>query len=133
MAWAWGVRLRRLLDVFQYAVALTAVAFVALAVICLPLGFGFVGVKIGLFLVGVAAIGYGTYLAWPSSPEELEREGRGIEETPGFQRLVRELPPAAWYPLHRADRYPDWVRVYAGAVAIWLTSFAMEAVFGVVA
>ncbi|MFB6153979.1 MAG: hypothetical protein ABEJ27_06975 [Halodesulfurarchaeum sp.] len=128
-----GVRLRRVIDVLQYAVALTALTFAGLTAVCLPLGYGFVGVKIGLFLVGVAAMGYGTYLAWPSSPEDLEPEEEGLEERPGFQRAVRELPPAAWYPLHGAERYPNWVHVYAGAVAIWLTSFAMEAVFGVVA
>lgn len=134
MATRGGVRGRRLLYVVQYAVGLTAVVFVGLSLISLPLGWGFVGVKIGLFVVGVATLGYGTYLAWPSSPEELvDQETIEAEEKPGFQRFVHGVPPVAWYPLHPDDEYPDWVQVYLATLGLFGTSFVMETVFGVVA
>lgn len=128
-----GVRGRRVLYAVQYAVVLTAIVFLGLTVISLPLGWGFVGVKIGLFVVGVATLGYGTYLAWPSSPEDLLEQEDEPEEKPGFQRFVKDLPPMAWYPLHPAEEYPDWVHVYLATLALFLTSFLMETVFGVVA
>lgn len=124
---------RRLLYLLQYAVVLTAAAFLALSVVSLPLGWGFVGVKIGLFVVGVMTLGYGTYLAWPSSPEEVYTEDSGSEGESWFQKRVGQLPPAAWYPVHPDERYPDWINVYLATLCIFVTSYVMESVFGVVA
>lgn len=128
------VRFRRLLYLVQYAIVSTVVVFLGLSVVSLPLGMGFVGVKIGLFVVGMAFLGYGTYLAWPSSPEDLEESEDRAKVTPsGFQRFVRRLPPSAWYHLHPADEYPDWAKVFAASLLMFVTSYGMESVFGVVA
>ena len=125
---------RRLLYLLQYAVVLAAAVFLALSVVSLPLGWGFVGVKIGLFLVGVLSLGYGTYLAWPSSPEDVYvTQETEPEDVPWFQRTVSQLPPAVWYPVHPDERYPDWVNVYLATLLIFVTSYVMESVFGVVA
>lgn len=127
-------RLRQLLAVVQYAVVLTGLIFLVLTVLSLPLGLGFVGVKIGLFVVGVMTLGYGTYLAWPSSPEDLQPEDTDVvEPDPWFQRFVTGLPPLVWYPVHPEAAVPDWVKVYTATALIFLTSYLMESVFGVVA
>lgn len=130
-----GVRFRRLLHLVQYAVVSTAIAFLALSVVSLPAGAGFVGVKIGLFVVGMAYLGYGTYLAWPSSPEDLaESDDDPAAAAPTrFQRFVRRFPPIAWLGLHPAEEYADWVKVYATSLFMFVTSYTMESVFGVVA
>lgn len=134
MATGVGSRPKRILYAVQYAVVVTAIAFLGLTVISLPLGFGLVGVKIGLFLLGMLTMGYGTYLAWPSSPEELHDDsGTTPEDVPRFQRKIYSVPPAASYPLHPTKRYPNWVKVYLATVLILATSFVMETVFGVVA
>ena len=131
-----GVRFRRLLHLVQYAVVSTAIAFLGLSVVSLPLGGGLVGVKIGLFVVGMGYLGYGTYLAWPSSPEDLAESDDDDDPTAAptrFQRLVRRFPPIAWLGLHPAEEYADWVKVYTASLFMFVTSYTMESVFGVVA
>lgn len=133
MATGVGSRPRRILFAVQYGAVVTAIAFLGLTLVSLPLGFGFVGVKIGLFLLGFLSLGYGTYLAWPSSPEDLQDDsGTAPEDVPWFQRRLFHVPPAAWYPLHPDERYPNWVNVYVSTLLILSTSFVMETVFGVV-
>jgi len=128
------LRFGALLHSIQYAVVTTAIAFLALTVPSLLLGMGLVGTKIGLFVVALAYLGYGTYLAWPSSPEDLAREPGDTPETPTrFQQFVRRLPPVVWIGLRPEAEYPDWVNVYVASLTMFATSYLMESVFGVVA
>ena len=128
------LRFGPLLDCFQYAVVTTAIAFLGLTVPSLILGMGLVGVKIGLFVVALAYLGYGTYLAWPSSPDEFTRDDGDTTESPTrFQQFVRRLPPVAWVGLLPEAAYPDWVKVYVASLTMFATSYLMESVFGVVA
>lgn len=117
----------------QYATAVTVLGFVLLTIVSLPAGLGFVGVKIGLFLLGVLTMGYATYLAWPTSPADLEQEGSDPTRRTRFQQLVYGFPPVSWKGSHPERAVPDWVKVYAGSAMLFGWSYVMEAVFGVVA
>lgn len=122
------------LATLQYATVLTALSFVILTVFCLPLGLGFVGVKIGLFLAGVLAMGYATYLAWPRSPEDIEKErSTGSAKRTRFQRIAYGLPPLSLTDKRPENSVPDWVQLYVGSVTLFGSSYVMEAVFGIVA
>ena len=123
-------RVARAVDAVQYALGLTVVVASLLLPASFVVGAGLTGVKYGLFLFGVLSMGYATLLAWPRSPSDLETEGVDREET-RFQELLRRLPPAAWYPLAPEERYLDWTRLYLATGCLWLSSFALEAVFGV--
>lgn len=123
--WVW-----RHVETVQYAIVVTGLSGIGLLVPSWVLTDGLLGVKIGLFLVGTAAFGYAIYLAWPTSPEDL----KAAPETPPtrFQSLVRSLPPVSWAPPHPAERASHAVRVASAGSLLWLVSFLMEAVFGVV-
>lgn len=123
-------RVARLVDGLQYAVGLTLTVAILSLPVSLLFGAGLTGVKYGLFLFGLVAMGYATFLAWPRSPSDLETEGVNREET-RFQDLIRRVPPAAWFPLPPKERYLDWVRLYMATTVLWLSSFGLEAVLGV--
>lgn len=132
--------LGRLFDTAAYAAATTAVVAVAAAVPSFALGFGWVGVKWALFLVGWLAFGYGTLALRPSPPwkgDDPVADGDGAGEVVGgrqetrFQALVQALPPARFHPLPVDDRLPAGVNVFVAGLAMLVTSFALEAVFGV--
>lgn len=120
----------RVVDAVQYAVGLTVLVAATTLPIGLLFGVGLWGVKFGLFLVGIFAMGYATLLAWPKSPEDLEREGLDRDET-RIQAFVRRVPPAAWYPLRPRERYANWARLYLASLTMFVVSYTMEAVFGV--
>ncbi|MFB6070558.1 MAG: hypothetical protein ABEJ76_05985 [Halanaeroarchaeum sp.] len=130
MSAAGPTRVARVVDAVQYAVGLTVAAVAVLLPVSLGLGLGLYGVKYGLFVFGVLAMGYGTVLAWPRSPEDLQGEGANRHET-RVQATIRRVPPAARYPLAPTERYRDWIRVYLLSLCLLGASFAMETVFGV--
>ena len=124
-------RWRAYLETVQYVVFLLALSVLGLAPISIVLGAGLVGVKIGLFLVGTAAFGYATVLAWPSDPEDLAETVEA--ETPSrFQRFVNRFPPVSLYPPTPKERLSDGVKLYVAAVSMYVTSYLMESVYGVV-
>ena len=55
----------------------------------------------------------------------------GLAEPTGLQRLIRQFPPAAWYPVRARDRMGDAGRLFLASGAMFLASFLSEAVFGV--
>jgi len=152
-------RTRRLLDATQYALALTAVVAVLSAALGVALGgpsVATVAAKFGLFFSGTLHLGYATVKTWVGSRAPALRQngflGRlrgatgdsrggsgpsiGTDETTlaeptGFQRFVRRLPPAAWFPVRADDRIGDGGRLFLASGAMFLVSFLSEAVFGV--
>lgn len=120
-----------------------------------------VAAKFGLFFGGTLHLGYATVRTWIGSrAPALRRNGflgrlrdassslgdddskggsgpsLGGEETTlaeptGFQRLVRRLPPAAWFPVRADDRIGDEGRLFLASGGMFLVSFLSEAVFGV--
>lgn len=125
-----ALRVAKLVDVLQYGIGLTIIAAFGLFPLSVLIGAGLGGVKYGLFLVGVLTMGYATLLAWPRSPSDLNATGSNKGETQ-LQAIIRRVPPAVWYPIAPADRYPDWVRLYLATLWLWGTSFALEAIAGV--
>jgi hypothetical protein len=128
----WG---RHLLDLVGYAVGSTAAAVLLTVPVSLATGSGLVGVKIGLFLAGVACVGYATVLQWPSRP------GSGADAAPdhprrggrrtGFEALLDRVPPWKWYDLDPRDRIGAGIKLYAAGVLMFGLSFLLEAALGV--
>lgn len=134
-----GVWLGQLLDAVTYAVVVTAVLVAASGVPSFAFGFGWVGVKYLLFVVGILAFGYATFTLRPRPPwkddEATEPTGTSVgdrEET-RVQALAQEVPPARFRRLPVDERLPDGVKMFLASLAILGTSYAMEAVFGVAA
>ncbi|MEF8856276.1 MAG: hypothetical protein V5A16_02505 [Haloplanus sp.] len=128
--WGW-----RLLDLVGYAVGLSVAAVLVSAPVSLATGSGLVGVKIGLFLAGVACAGYATVLWWPSRPDSgpdatPNRTGRDGRPT-GFEALLGRIPPWRWYYVAPRDRFHPGTKLYAAAALMFVVSFLLEAVFGV--
>ncbi|MFW5965295.1 MAG: DUF7555 family protein [Halodesulfurarchaeum sp.] len=119
------------LEVVQYAVAVVGIATVALTPVSVLLGGGLVGVKIGLFLVGTGAFGYAIFLAWPSSPADLQK--RKDRQPSRFQRRVRSVPPLSVNPPPPSQRASQAIHMAAVVVLSWGVSYGMETIFGVVA
>jgi hypothetical protein len=128
----WG---RGLLDLVGYAVGLSVAAVSLIAPVSLAAGSGLVGVKIGLFLVGVACVGYATVRWWPSrpaSPPDATPNSPGHVERPtGFEALLDHVPPWRWFRVDPRDRFHPGTKLYAAAVLMFAVSFLLEAVFGV--
>lgn len=125
----WG---RRLLDVVGYAVGLTVVASLLIAPVSLAAGTGLVGLKLGLFLVGVACVGYATVLWWPSRrrSERADTPGRGERPT-GFEALLARVPPWRWCRVDQRDRAHPGTKLYVAAALLFGVSFLLEVAFGV--
>lgn len=130
----------QLFDAVSYAVATTAVFSVASGVLAVVTGWRFApGVKYGLFVFGWIAMGYGTLLLWPDSPQSDDEEGRTVDlfDRAGgppdtrFQRLVQRLPPARFRQIPHRKRLSTGARVVVAAVAMLGISLVLELVFGV--
>jgi hypothetical protein len=123
----------KLADAFLYAVVLTAVWAVLFLPLSLLLGGDLVGVKWGLFVVGLLALGAGSFKLrpgkkWRDDPDGLVADSRGGSQ---IQRLVDRLPPLRETPLRDDQRLSDGLKLLLGAVCMLLTSFLLETVFGV--
>jgi hypothetical protein len=126
-------RPRQLLDLLAYSLGLLVVLFVVLGALSLLLRSGLVGVKRGLFIVGVVLLGYSTLKLRPVRPDKDPAEARfpadNGEETP-FQRRVQRVLPRR-YRLAHDDRLPDAAKLFVASLLVLAVSYAMEAAFGV--
>lgn len=130
----------KLADALLYAVVLTAVWTAVFLPPSLLLSGDLVGVKWGLFLAGLFALGVGSFKLrpgkrWRAEDDGLVPGGDGlISDTRGesqVQRLVDRLPPFRDAPLRDDQRFSDGLKLLLGAVCMLLTSFLLEAVLGV--
>ncbi len=150
---------RRLLDALQYAVAVLVLTTVVLGALSGVIGAGALGIKWGLFIWGTLVLGYASFLLWRGSRARglaargIIRRFRGSEQSPdeptdrplapvsppgrsqgdptAFQRIVRRLPPAAWYPIRPRDRLSDGMRLLLASGLMFGLSIVLEVVFGV--
>jgi hypothetical protein len=130
----------KLADALLYAVVLTVVWAVIFLLPSLLLGGDLVGVKWGLFLVGLLALGAGSFKLRPGKRWRAEDDGLVsgsdglISDSRGqsqVQRLVDRLLPAPDAPLADDQRFSDGLKLLLGAVCMLLTSFLLEAALGV--
>jgi hypothetical protein len=126
-------RLRQALDALVYAVAFVAALVVLAAVVSVPIGWGWVGVKYALFFVGFFLFGLSTLQLRPTPPWKDEDETVDERAETGFQAAVQRLPPLGRYGLAPDERLPPPAKLFVASVLVLLTSFVMETGFGVAA
>ncbi|NHN60668.1 MULTISPECIES: hypothetical protein [Halorussus] len=142
-------RVRQAVDAAVYALAVAAVVFVVGAILGFVVGGGLVTAKYVMFVVGLLAFGYGTLQLRPDPPWSTEEGEEGEikivkEERPSgtvvnsreetaFQAAVQRIPPLPWYSLPPDERISVAFKIFLAGLATLGWSFAMEAVFGVVA
>lgn len=124
---------RQALDALAYAVAVTAVVAGLSGVASLAVGAGLVGVKYGLFVVGILLFGVATFKLRPNPPgndgdrESLPVDRRGASS---FQAAVQRALPAR-YRIPPDERLSDAARLFLASLLVLATSYLMERVFGV--
>jgi hypothetical protein len=127
-------RLRQTLDTLVYSVAFVAVLVAGAAVVSVPLGAGWVGVKYALFFVGFFLFGLSALRLRPTPPWKDEDGATTDERTETrFQAAVQRLPPLTRYGLAPDERLPPPAKLFVASVLVLLTSFVMETGFGVAA
>lgn len=124
-------RLRQALDAFVYAVAFVAVLVALAAVVSVPLGAGWVGVKYVLFFVGFFLFGLSALQLRPTPPWKDEDETTDERAETRFQAAVQRLPPLPRYGLAPDERLPPPAKLFVTSVLVLLTSFVMETGFGI--
>lgn len=102
-----------------------------LSVLGFPFGWGLVGVKFGLFLIGWLVFGFGTLQLRPRAAWKDDEETVTAPSETRFQALVQSIPPARLLPLEPGERLSTALRIFLGGVLMLATSFAMEVAFGV--
>ena len=120
---------RKLLDALAYAVALSALVFLAATAVSFALGGGWGGVKYLLFVLGFLALGAGAFFLRPTPPWRDESLAKRTGQTP-FERAVRRL--LGERALAPDQQYPPAARVLLAGVLLLAVSFVMETVFGIV-
>lgn len=126
--------LRRSVDGVAYAVALAAALAAVGAAVCLPLGWGWIGVKYWLFLVGLLLFGVGTFMlrpkaGWKDDDDEGTVDHQGEDES-RFARATRRALPSG-VAVRADERWSAGARLFLGSLAVLFTSMLMEFVFGV--
>ncbi|WP_135535219.1 DUF7555 family protein [Halostella pelagica] len=128
-----SLRVRRGVDGIVYAVSLAAVVFVIGTVLCLPLGWGWTGVKYWLFFLGLLLFGIGTLKLRPRAAWK-DYDTDGGEEKPEtesrFEQATRTALPDDLTVRHD-ERWSGGARVFLSSLAVLGASMAMEFVFGV--
>lgn len=126
-------RTRQLVDLVAYVLGVVLVFSAVFGAIGVALGIGLVGVKYGLFVVGILLFGYATLKVRPTRPGKDPRSARFPidrgEETP-FQARVQRLVPARLRLAHD-DRLADGTKLFVASLAMLAVSYVMEAVFGI--
>lgn len=125
-------RLRQTLDALVYAVAFVAALVALAALVSVPFGWGLVGVKFALFFVGFFVFGISAFQLRPTPPWKDDDPADERGET-RFQAAVQRLPPLGRYGLAPDDRLPTPAKQFLASVLVLLTSFVMEAGFGIAA
>jgi hypothetical protein len=128
-----ALRARQALDALVYAVAFVAVLVALAAIVSVPLGAGWVGVKYVLFFVGFFLFGLSTLRLRPTPPWKDGDEAIDERDESRFQAAVQRLPPLTRYGLAPDERLPPPAKLFVASVLVLLTSFVMETGFGVAA
>lgn len=132
-------RLRRYaivwLDVLAYVLTVAVAATLVALAVGIASGGGFLRGKALLFVIGWVVIAYATIRLWPTSPEDLDADGRSV---PGdvassrLQRLARALPPVRWIEQPAVDdRVSPEGKLFLAGCGVLVTSFLLETQFGI--
>lgn len=125
-------RILRVVDALLYAVGLTLVLALVSALVSLPTGAGWTGVKFGLFVLGlfvfgVAALDLRPTPRWRDEPR-FSLDGDG--ET-WFQGRLQRIPPLRGNTLPPEERFSTGAKLFVAGVLTLATSFLMETVLGI--
>jgi hypothetical protein len=123
----------KLADALLYGVVLTAVWAALFLPVSLLLAGDLVGVKWGLFVVGILTLGVGSFKLrpgkeWRDDEDGLLADSRGASNV---QRVVDRLPPLRDAPLRDDQRFSDGAKLLLGAGCLLATSFLLETALGV--
>jgi hypothetical protein len=120
-------------DLVAYVLGVLVVFGVGLGAVSAALGMGLIGVKYGLFVLGILTLGYATLKVRPVRPDKDPQDARFPidrgEETP-FQARVQRVVPAR-YRLDHDERLSDGTKLFVASLAMLLVSYLMESVFGI--
>ena len=130
------LRGRQALDAIVYAVVVTAIVSIISIVVSFVLGWGLVGVKFTLFVVGFGLFGVSTFKLRPTAPwkEENGNESSEIsysDDDSPLQRVIHRVLPLDQYELHPKDRLSDGAKLFLASVLMLVVSFLMESVLGI--
>jgi len=132
---------QQVLDVVVYALAVTAVVFLASFAVSLVFGSGWLGVELLMFVVGWLLFGYGTFQLRPRPPWKTEKtaDGKikvtdtrekaptvGSRQETRFQATVQRIPPLRWYRLPPEERLSIATKLFVSGVAVLVASFLVE-------
>ncbi|SFC26453.1 hypothetical protein SAMN05444422_106129 [Halobiforma haloterrestris] len=144
-----------IVDAVAYAVAFAALVVAVVTPVAYVATRGeWAGVKVALFLVGMALFGYGSLRLWFASSqqqydaEQERRHGSGgpagasssmsasgtALTTEQDSRLQTALDGRSWYPTDRlppTGRVSPSTKLFLGSLLVLAVSFAMETVFGI--
>lgn len=136
-----GAAALALLHAVIYAVVLTGLTFIGALIVTAATGGGLVRTKVLLFGAGWLLMAYAVVRLWPTSPEDVHSSdsttlnsgvGPDIENQPRIQMAISKVPPVAWLPVPPARTQLDpRTKLFLASVFVLLTSFVMEAVFGI--
>lgn len=121
------------LDRYRHLVAFVLWALVAAVVVLLPpslvLGVDLIGVKAGLFVLGLLSTGVGLLLLKPSRHDGEADDP--VQDLTRVESLVSRLPPARSVEVPPEEQVALGVKIVVAGGAMLLTSYVMEAWFGV--
>lgn len=132
------------LDVLGYVLVFATVATALGVVVGFVTGGGLLRAKGFLFVFGFLVMAYATFRLWPSAPGS-PGAGRPDGGKPGaargsiseagsdsrFEAIVRVLPPARWARPPPERQISTATKLFIGSLSVLLTSYLMEAIFGV--
>ncbi|GAB6879889.1 hypothetical protein JCM17823_21630 [Halorubrum gandharaense] len=124
-------------DAASYVLVVTTGVTLLAVSLSLAAGYGMVGAKTLLFLIGFVLLGYATLKLWPSSIDDVrdERSGRSLPavERSRMSRIAARVPPARWLPApDPTRRLSPSGKLFWTAVAVLAVSLYMEVGLGIV-
>ncbi|SDR28247.1 DUF7555 family protein [Natronobacterium texcoconense] len=126
-----------LVDVFAYAVVFTALVVVVVTPVGYVAGDEWTGVKVGLFLVGMAVFGYSSIWLWLQSSQlkyDEKQESPSTVTREQESQLQTALDGLSIYPTESIPpmtRVSPGTKLFVGSLLVLAVSFGMETVFGV--
>jgi hypothetical protein len=133
-----SLRGRQALDAIVYAIVVTAIVGITSIAVSFVLGWGLVGVKFILFVVGFVLFGIGTLKLRPTSPwqegdenESSEVSHAGSDNDSPLQRAIHRVLPLDQHELRPNNRLSDGAKLFLASVFMLVVSFLMESVFDI--
>lgn len=134
-------RLRQAVDALVYGAVFAFVTFLLGVAIAFPLGFGWLGVELLLFLVGIALLGYASFQLRPAKRWDVEFSDDGFDltrpnesgvvgsrEESRFQAFVQRVPPLPTVGLEPEQRLSPAAKLLVASLLLLLLSILLEAV-----